>query len=222
MKLVTKHSCIQTHTSLTAMHHMKYATGAPKRRRFDVIMTLLLRRVSTGTLPNMGIDGYRYHVNAHRTVFDQRKKQRRQKVWISYRMQGSFSTNERQRYIITPALIGWAQTYNDPWDVLEFNGHPMPSECISHDDNIKWKHIPRYWPFVWGIHRSPMNSLHKGQWRGALMFSLICAWFNGVNNREAGDLRRYRAQYDVIVVWFARTHMTPNLQTLCTWCSLDV
>ena len=23
-----------------------------------------------------------------------------------------------------------------------------------HDDVIKWKHFPRYWPFVWGIHRS--------------------------------------------------------------------
>ena len=43
----------------------------------------------------------------------------------------------------------------------------------------------------------PVNSPHKGQWRGALMFSLICVWINGwVNNREAGDLRRYRAQYD--------------------------
>ena len=28
------------------------------------------------------------------------------------------------------------------------------------------------------IHRSPMNSPHKGQWRRALMFSLICAWIN--------------------------------------------
>ena len=45
----------------------------------------------------------------------------------------------------------------------------------THDDVIKWKHIPRYWPFVWGIHRSPVNSPHKGQYRGALMFSLICA-----------------------------------------------
>ena len=45
-----------------------------------------------------------------------------------------------------------------------------------HDDVIKWKHFPRYWPFVRGIHRSPVNSLHKGQWRGTLMFSLICAW----------------------------------------------
>ena len=53
-----------------------------------------------------------------------------------------------------------------------------------HDDVIKWKHFPRYWPFVRGIHRSPVNSPHKGQWRGALMFTLICARINGwVNNR---------------------------------------
>ena len=46
-----------------------------------------------------------------------------------------------------------------------------------------------------------MNSPHKGQWRGALMFPLICAWINGwVNNRDAGDLRWYRAHYDVIVM----------------------
>ena len=44
----------------------------------------------------------------------------------------------------------------------------------------------------------PVNSPHKGQWRGALMFSLICVWINDwVNNREAGDLRRYRGHYDV-------------------------
>ena len=42
---------------------------------------------------------------------------------------------------------------------------------------------------------------HKDQWRGDLMFSLICVWINGsVNNREAGDLRHYRANYDVIVM----------------------
>ena len=62
---------------------------------------------------------------------------------------------------------------------------------IVHDDVIKWKHFPRYWPFVRGIHRSPVNSPHKGQWRRALVFSLIWAWINGgINNREAGDLRR--------------------------------
>ena len=83
--------------------------------------------------------------------------------------------------------------------------------CLSqwsrnHDDVMKWTHFPRYWPFVRGIHRSPVNSPHKGQWRGALMFSLICVWINGwVNSREAGDLRRHRVHYDVIVMiakWF--------------------
>ena len=52
--------------------------------------------------------------------------------------------------------------------------------------------------FVRGIHRSPVNFPHKGQWRGDLMFSLTCAWVNGwVNNR---DLRHHRAHYDVIVM----------------------
>ena len=60
------------------------------------------------------------------------------------------------------------------------------------DDVIKWKLFPRNWPSVRGIHQSPVFSPHKGQWRGALMFSLICVWINGwVNNRKAGDLRRY-------------------------------
>ena len=76
-----------------------------------------------------------------------------------------------------------------------------PVPIWIHDDVIKWKHFPRYWPFVRGIHRSPVNSPHKDQWRGALMFSLICVCINGwVNNREAGDLRHYRAHYDVTVM----------------------
>ena len=71
------------------------------------------------------------------------------------------------------------------------------SLLLIYDDVFKWKHFPRYWP----LKRSPVNSPHKGQWRGALMFSLICAWINGwVNNREAGDLRRHRAQFNVIVM----------------------
>ena len=75
------------------------------------------------------------------------------------------------------------------------------STICSHDDVIKWKHFPRYWSFVRGIHRSLVNSPHKAQWRGALMFSLICAWTNGwVNNRGAGDLRHHCAHYDVIVM----------------------
>ena len=90
----------------------------------------------------------------------------------------------------------------------------------SHDDVIKWKHFPRYWPFVRGIHRSPVNSPHKGQWRGALMFSLICARINGwVKKREAGDLRRYHAHYDVIVmhIMVGRLCQNSTHRLLCDW-----
>ena len=52
-----------------------------------------------------------------------------------------------------------------------------------------------------GIHRPPVNSPHKGQWRGALLFSLICARINAwVNNSEAGDLRHNHAHYDVTLM----------------------
>ena len=80
-----------------------------------------------------------------------------------------------------------------------------------HDDIIKWNHFPRNWPLVRGIQRSPVNSPHKGQWRGSLMHFLICVEINGwVKNREAGDLRRYRAHYDVIV-------MAPIQTTMIDW-----
>ena len=69
---------------------------------------------------------------------------------------------------------------------------------VWHNDVIKWKHFPRYWPFVRGIHRSPVNSPHKGQWHWALCFSLIYYWTNvWVNDRETGDLRRHCAHHDV-------------------------
>ena len=49
-----------------------------------------------------------------------------------------------------PGTLGVAHSYNR---VLS----------AYHDDVIKWKHFPRYWPFVRGIHRSPVNSPHTGQ-----------------------------------------------------------
>ena len=46
-----------------------------------------------------------------------------------------------------------------------------------------------------------ISPVPKRQRPGALMFSLICVWINGwENNREAGDLRRYSAHYDVIAM----------------------
>ena len=56
-------------------------------------------------------------------------------------------------------------------------------------------------PLVRGIHQWPVDSRHKGQWLGALMFSLIFAWSNSwAKNREADDLRCHRAHYYVTVM----------------------
>ena len=68
-----------------------------------------------------------------------------------------------------------------------------------------WRHqmeaFPRRWPFVRGIHRSPVDSPHKGQWRWALMLPLMYVWTNDwANNRDGGDLRRQRVNYDVTVM----------------------
>ena len=106
--------------------------------------------------------------------------------------------------------------YKEIHNIVEISATSSESQCCdykdiyfqsksssqsNHDVVNKWKHFPRYWPFVRGIHRSPVNSPNKGQWHGALMFSLICAWINDwVNNRKAGDLRRHRAHYDVSVM----------------------
>ena len=93
---------------------------------------------------------------------------------------------------------------------------------MLHDGVIKWKYFPRYWPFVRGIHRSPVDSAHKGQWRRALMFSLICTWTNGwANNWDVGDLRHHSAYYDVTVmtwvcflgkIWLDKFCQTPCSQ----------
>ena len=94
---------------------------------------------------------------------------------------------------------------------------PVPSQ-FWHDEVIKWKHFPCYWPSVQGIHWSPVNSPHKGQWHTALMFSLICAWINGwVNNHEAGDLIRRRT-HDVTVMRSNRKHQ----HTALMWCHCNV
>ena len=98
-------------------------------------------------------------------------------------------------------MVGWADVQDsDRGDFRRRRAIDL-STLASNDDVSKWKHFPRYWPFLRGIHLSLVNSPQKGQWREAMMFSLICAWINGwVNNREAGDLRRHRAHYNVIVL----------------------
>ena len=136
-----------------------------------------------------------HHIHQHHHRYGRRRLPPHHPVLTSFKIQSGA--------VITRFNILW--TYIKQLPLMKRNIHknytPCPSEdfkeiwarfirIILHDDVIKWKHFP---PFVREIHRSP----DKGQWRGALMFSLICDWINDwVNNREASDWRRHRVHYD--------------------------
>ena len=121
------------------------------------------------------------------------------KVRLNYRL--AFS-------LPTVLLIGWlpsfsGKSYLNPLFSISFIS--LTVCIIVYIAEAWWRHqVETFFALLAicaGIHRSPVNSPHKGQWRGALMFSLICAWINGwVNNRVAGDLIRHRAYYDIIVI----------------------
>ena len=102
---------------------------------------------------------------------------------------------------------------------------PTDGIATNHDDIIKWKHFSATLACVRGIHRSSVNFPHKGQWRGALMFPLVCAWINGCgNSRGTGDLRYPRAHYVVTVMWcwaisthhedYRVTHVSMNIASM--------
>ena len=88
----------------------------------------------------------------------------------------------------------------------------MEPSLLKHDDVIKWKHFPRYWPFVRGIHRSPRNSPHKGQCRGALTFCVICAWIKGWFETPSRPLWRLRNE-DSFWNWGLFIHFDIYLKT---------
>ena len=59
--------------------------------------------------------------------------------------------------------------------------------------------------------RPAAGGIPRGQWPGALMFSLICAWTRGwANTRDAGDLRRHHGHYVVTVITLITLHIIQN------------
>ena len=90
-------------------------------------------------------------------------------------------------------------------------------KCEIQDDVIKWKYFSRYWHFKRGNHRSMVDSPHKGQQCGALVFSVIFAWTNSwVNNRDAGYFVRHSAHYDVTVMQ-AKSSMENFSREFISW-----
>ena len=86
-------------------------------------------------------------------------------------------------------------------------------QIVSHNDFNKsqaafqaiswWRHQMETFSALLVIcEGNPLLIPHKGQWRKALMYSLICAWINDwANNRGAGDLTRHRDGCWLIAGW---------------------
>ena len=103
---------------------------------------------------------------------------------------------------------------------------PTASEAFPryHDDVIKWKHFPRYWPFMRGIRNSSVAGEspppHIGQWCGALMFSLICAWINDWVNTTCGwwfDVSLWRHCNDVVNLFINQLQQDKTKREPCVW-----
>ena len=109
----------------------------------------------------------------------------RQTVWFDSLLHHVIHHWYRNVQSIIPKLVCYVR-WNYGRKQIWLNVHQWTGTWLDHDDVIKWKHSPRYWPFVRGIHRSPVNSPHKGQWRGALVFSLICAWIKSLGKQSWG------------------------------------
>ena len=115
---------------------------------------------------------------------------------VVYRIRSSFRSNNFKFIKKSLACTGKAQSLSCPaYQIVLCNA--SLSTLINWS---WWRHQMETISALLAI--CAWNSPVTGQWRVALMFSLICAWINDwVNSREPGDLRRHYAHYDVIVMF---------------------
>ena len=81
--------------------------------------------------------------------------------------------------------------------------------------------FPRYWPFVRG--NPPVTGHHKGHWRCALMFSLIC-WTNGWVKIKTPliQVKTHHSNYDVTVMYLIATKTTAKRTYKRQMCALHL
>ena len=116
----------------------------------------------------------------------------------------SFQKSVQLNQVLVTSVNGMGEWRNTNatfggWTLID-DQFPKPDTVAWYRCNTWWRHQMETFSALLAI-CAGFNRGHKGQWRGALMFSLICVWIKGwVNNRDAGDLRRYRTHYDVTVM----------------------
>ena len=92
--------------------------------------------------------------------------------WLHFRKTARFvvKTCIKYRYLRLLSEQRIALSCHFPWSThlgtsFEENIGNVFGLIVNDNQNqiIKWKHFPRYWPFVRGIHRWPVNSPHNGR-----------------------------------------------------------
>ena len=98
----------------------------------------------------------------------------------------------------SPCLSGSYHEYESHWWVTFITNRKKISGSMNikinnqyHYDVIKWKHFPRYWTFVRGIHQSQLDSPHKRPITRAFGFPLLIVWTDGWTNTRLTDDSRH-------------------------------
>ena len=110
---------------------------------------------------------------------------------------------------LKPAMQQVLPTYSNSTSVAFWLDSVPPHTLeILHDDVVKWKNFPLCHPFVRRIHWPPLDSPHKGHWRGALMFLWSVPEQTVEKTIESRVLSRYLARFDVtfltnLIFWFS-------------------
>ena len=93
---------------------------------------------------------------------------------------------------------------------------PLSAHYWFDDGVIKWKHFPCYWPFGRGILRSPVDSPHKDQLRGAFIFPLICTWTALEQTIETPMIWDAITLIMMSLWWLFIDHKTPTTANITT------
>ena len=122
--------------------------------------------------------------------------------------QPTTNSHSIKRHLIRETDAGWSARHTS-WTTLV---DASSTTCrVIHDDVIKWKTFSALLTLCAGIHRWPVNSPHKGQWRGALMLSLICA----LNKRLSKQSRSWWFETPVRSSWRHCNEFTCNWPNNC-------
>ena len=141
-------------------------------------------------------------------------------TWLCKHLQSKLF--ETPRWIIMLTL--WSYTFVAGKDLLvqfcdakvhtrKSNRKILLKRSRNYDEAIKWKHCPRYWPFVRGINPSPVVSPHKGSvnWNFDIFFDLY------LNKRLSEQSIRWWCETPSRPLW-----SQSNVIQMLNWCMVDL